>query len=274
MFPSPPQPGLVNVCDAATGKHLRSLGSWDNSRFESLVFLAGGKLLCGLTPWTIYFWEVSTGEVRRILEGPRDENRAAAMTTDGAVAAWYCAGGIRLWDVAAGREEFVLPAPKGSLLAFSADGRSLASAPGTFDSGNVIVWDIPTWKVRTIFEARDGPVRGLALSPDGGVLATQHAFGVVNLWDVTGKCFRAGIIAYSERVDRCVFSQDGQTLASVGSDEDSRFCVRLWNVATRRFLTELANDALCRSDAMVFSRDSKRLVVGWNDGTVQLYPIP
>ena len=68
-------------------------------------------------------------------------------------------------------------------LAFSPDGRSLASAD---DSGLVRVWDAQTGKPRVELSSENGPA--VAFSPDGKALATAGAFGGmsprVRLWDV------------------------------------------------------------------------------------------
>jgi WD40 repeat protein len=105
---------------------------------------------------------------------------------------------IRLWD-ASGREQAVLHGHESLVLrvAWSPDGRTLASSDYR---GGVTLWDpsarqqrqsnesvvrslqsggredsglqTPDSRLQTKFEAHQGPVRGVAFSPDGKLLAT------------------------------------------------------------------------------------------------------
>jgi WD40 repeat protein len=89
-------------------------------------------------------------------------------------------GEVRLWDLPAGKERHVLRGHTGAVgsLAFSADGKTLASAGGLFD-GRVRLWDVAAGadlgalgekaEVAAVagFGPKDGTLVVLSASPTG-----------------------------------------------------------------------------------------------------------
>src|SRR5262249_145463 len=152
---------------------------------------------------------------------------------------------VRLWDVATGRELAALEGHTWAVdaLAFSPDGRSLASAAGLIGtwvgnpinrfvgnggpSGGLNLWDLPNRKVRAeIGSEPGGPIFSVAFSPDGEALASAHEDGSFRLRDPrTGK-LQARVEAHRGPVFALAFSPDSKTLASGGYDQT----VKLWDV--------------------------------------------
>src|SRR5437588_105512 len=66
-------------------------------------------------------------------------------------------------------------------VAFSPDGRSLASGSGDF---SVRIWDLATGRQQRVFDEHTGPVWSVVYSPDGRLLASGSYDGTIRLWDV------------------------------------------------------------------------------------------
>src|SRR5262249_50243665 len=102
---------------------------------------------------------------------------------------------VKVWDMATGRELLCLRGHKDlvSCVAFSPDGRRLASANGGVRTpGEIKVWDTADGRERLCLPAHATPGRGLAFSPDGRQLASfgggvdqrgSYLSGEVKVWD-------------------------------------------------------------------------------------------
>jgi WD40 repeat protein len=92
---------------------------------------------------------------------------------------------------------------------------------------------VRSWTIETI--GHRGPVYSLAYSPDGRLLASACADGVIRLWNCQDGRFERALLGHGDAVRAVTWSPDGKYLAS-GSDDTT---VRLWEAGSGRLLRTL-----------------------------------
>jgi WD40 repeat protein len=149
--------------------------------------------------WTttaVHAFDLETGKER--FRVPAEVAAVLALSADGKTLASGGFQSIRLWDLSQRREIQGLDPGFGkdgrgvSVLAFSPDGRLLASAGGfphhmsaVPDAGSIRVWDVQTGKEMISFPADEGFVASLAFSPDSKRLLSGMWNGSILVWDIT-----------------------------------------------------------------------------------------
>jgi WD40 repeat protein len=117
--------------------------------------------------------------------------------------------------------------------------------------------------------AHEGSVKVLAYAPDGSLLASGGADGIVKIWDTTSAGLRATLKGHARSVESLAFSPDGKTLATASTDGN----VRLWEVASAREKALLPRQGL-GSGVVAFSPDGRTLASAGGDGAVRLRDWP
>jgi WD40 repeat protein len=234
----------ITFWEVPGGKLLGKLNVADEYGLYDLALSPDGKWLAsGGGDSRIILWNVATRQMRgRPMTGHRSGVYSLAFSPDGKILAsagfgraaerhgageWdsngCIEGEIRFWDVATGQP---LGQPvRGHTdtimsVAFSPDGKTLASGAGHFD-GTIRIWDVVTRRpVGLPFVGHAAGVRKICFSKDGKMLASAEdgkgnwTHSVI-LWDVAsrqpiGKPL-TGHIAY---ISALALSPDGKTLAS------------------------------------------------------------
>jgi WD40 repeat protein len=204
---------------------------------------------------------------------------------------------IRILDIATGRQLQSIPLPRnflsamgnnsgeaGSTLAFSPDGRILASA-SRYNSPITLTDAGTGQELRTL--KTTSSVYSLAWSADSKRLASAHWGGSkrtitdpsvaktisfedanfpIQVWDTKSGTELNLLAGHNNFVNCLAFSRDGRMLASGGYDST----IKLWDLGTGRELRTLRGHSGSIA-AIDFSPDGRFLVSGSDDGSTRLW---
>jgi WD40 repeat protein len=114
-------------------------------------------------------------------------------------------------------------------LAFSPDGKRLASAGGFWDRrGEVKVWDLTTGRERLRLAGHTATVQGMAFTPDGRTLATaSRRGGGLRRWDSATGQERAGGAASAQGFEVVCFAGAGRMAVTQGRGK-----LTVWDLMT------------------------------------------
>jgi WD40 repeat protein len=190
-----------------------------------------------------------------------------------------------LLDLENRRIERKLPMPSGGFgFAFSPDGRALAASAGH----HVQLWDVAAGG-QSLSLDHGAPVKALAFSPAGGLVATAGDDGTARLWELPSGAPRATCVAHSGVSHGLAFAPDGRTLAVGGTGH--AVAVSLWGPSAGEHRGSLTapGSALTHGGsppaappsgtpglsigALAFSADGATLAAACSDGVIRLWDV-
>jgi WD40 repeat protein len=223
----------------------------------------------------------------------------AAFSPDGATVATAEGGGVvRLWNVATHKAlgqindpDAAVPggAGKPMAIAFSPDGRLMATTTLGYADAVVHVWDVSTHKDVVAPIHTQGAGQPMVFSPDASILAMPLEHGIVGLWQVSdgqrvGELGEPPVAGTDVSVSDLAFGPDGRTLAissviGATSPSDFRGQVDVWSVAMRTRVaqplppTSTGDDAEASTYGLAFSPDGT-ILVGYQTNTLTRWAVP
>ena len=230
----------------------------------------GAHLMTVFTNNTFSVWEMLTLTESERRPLPLRKFACGALAVGGRLAAFAdMDGNVIFCHTDTGTTNwFARPMTHGSTrAAFALDGKSLAIA----GPGEICVCDVASQRTLRSLRIRDenstapcGPVMSLAFSRDAKKLMAGFYYGLVKVWDLSGRTNEVTLRGHNGQVQGLVLLPDGRTLVSISNE------IRFWDLVSQRelFPPLQPRSAFFRGGSI--SPDGRRLAVGALDGMITI----
>ena len=248
------QPNGVAILDGDSLQPMRTLELPQPDVVRDVSFSPDGSMLVARADARVALFDVASGAL--LHQWPAAFSTpygAIAFSHDGKRFAYSLGNGAVVRDAASGEVLAQFQGHRASVeaVAFSPDDTLLAS--GAVDR-TVRIWDLSTWKSRSVLAGHTDRVYSLAFSPDGKMLASGSNDTTIRIWDVSTGEELALLTGHEDYVFGLAFDPDGSRLASASGDKT----VRLWDTRPRSDRWRAGQRARARREA-VRTRAADRL---------------
>ncbi|MDE0347368.1 MAG: caspase family protein, partial [Boseongicola sp.] len=252
--------GIARLWDARDGGAVRDLHGHAANVLAVAFSPDGETVATGAEDGTVRLWDADSGHATVELAGHEAAIRALAFSPDGrTVATGSDDGTVRLWDADSGRRLLSLGGQSSKIHTVASGGEGGRLIAFGLEDGTARLWDARAGLQLRLLERHSGPVRSVALNPDGRFVLTGSEDGTGLLWDVqTGQKVHE-MAVHEDAVRAVAFSRDGRVMATGSQD----MTVRLWDAGTGSELRKIAV-----SDSPLAGRDVESIAFSPNGRTI------
>ena len=207
--------GVIQLKDATTGKHLKTLRGHKDYVNQLTISPDGSLLAVDIFNAPLSLWDIATGRQLKTLGESGSLGGKFEFSKEGKTFIYQTFHGIELWDVATGALRATLgkDKPEINVLTFSPDAKTFV---GASSDGTIRFWDADTGAELSVLTAgHTQGINALAFSPDGNTLAGGYS-EMLQLWDMNTFAPRADAIESTDKLITLAFSPDGSTVTSAG----------------------------------------------------------
>jgi WD40 repeat protein/energy-coupling factor transporter ATP-binding protein EcfA2/cytoskeletal protein RodZ len=256
----------VRVWDTSSGGVLNLLTALPNPVNKAAFHPTKPILAVAAQDTVVRLFDLMTNQVLEPLYFQEDTVNDLAFNADGSMLA--TAGNdalVRLWDTETNEviAELTHDGPVNTV-AFSNDGSWVAATSGE----TAVIWNVDTGETMHTISGHNGLIHHATFNPEGDLLGTAGADGVVKLWDLeTGEAIRT-LSGHTGPVLWLAFNGDGTQLATGSVDKTAR----LWDVNTGQVLRTILGHTSAVT-AVAFNPDGTELATASLDGTARITPL-
>ena len=152
---------------------------------RSIAFSPDGQqIVSGSRDKSVRVWDVSTGDMLKVMKDHRSSVRSVAFSSDGKQIVSGSYDKVWVWDVSTGDKFKVLKGHADSVksVAFSPDGKQIVF--GSEDK-SVRVWDVATSDELKVLKGHTDSIASVAFSPDGKQIVSGSDDKTVRVWDAS-----------------------------------------------------------------------------------------
>ncbi len=192
---------------------------------HALAYSSDGTILAAAVDRDVCYWKLNAHRELMVLHGHwRTISGMAFLPGKSELATFANDQTVRIWDLETDRQVAEMPGPMGHCysLTVSTDGKLIACVGG----GRVHLYDAENRQPLDPVEPNSRLICGVALSPDGKLLAIGSQDKEVVIWDLQQKKVLSRLNGHQFAVGQMAFLPDSQTL--VTSSHDSS--LKLWKV--------------------------------------------